>query len=727
VSSRPDSPTRFCFRNSNIHTADSTARSIDTWNGFRGAVPRVSNVVLAIVVVAIALVISTATSYCASAEEPAIFTNKVGSDVNEEGQAVTQHQIAEQSHLFGQNQTAEPKQLVEHKQSAEPNQTAELRHSEQKQHIAWQKWSNDIFEIAVKQNKRVLLDLEAVWCHWCHVMEEKTYHDSAIIKLINTNYLPVKVDQDSRPDLSNRYEDYGWPATIVFSKDGKELQKLQGYIPVKDFLPILKDPEGKHGEDSGSDQSLAAADQQILSAAEQDLSIDQRDVSVNGQLTKAVQAELEQRHKDGYDTKNGGWGFGHKFLYRDTLEYSIGKARSGDKVEEKKAQETLKLEQQLLDPVWGGIYQYSTHNDWKHAHFEKIMEVQAGNMRIYSLAYLYWKDPTYLHVAEEIARYLNTFLRSSDGAFYTSQDADVVQGKHSDKYFSLDDSKRRKQGIPRIDQHIYSRENGWVIQALIGLYQASGKSNYLQQAEAAANWIERNRSLRGGGFKHDNDASTGPYLGDTLAMGRAFLALYTATGNRQWYERAKTASVFIHDHFLKQEEGGPKHVPVGVMTGVPTNPADVTYNLDENVDVARFANLLYRYSGKENDRELAQAAMRYLALPKIALSRQNLVGGVLLANAETSSEPVHITTVGKKSDADAAKFFFTSQTFPSAYKRVDWFDEAEGALPNTDITYPKLAQSAAFLCGKNACSPPIRSTERLSEMMARISHPEVSK
>jgi uncharacterized protein len=694
VSSRPDSPSRFWFRKGNILTADSTARSIDAWNGFRGAASRVS-----IVVLAPALVLSTSTAYCASAEESDIVTNKAGAVVSEERQPVAEQKVAEQKHL------------------AEQNQTSDQRHSDQKQHIEWQKWSNDIFEIAAKQNKHVLLDLEAVWCHWCHVMEAKTYHDPAIVKLVNTNYLPVKVDQDSRPDLSNRYEDYGWPATIVFSKDGKELQKLQGYIPVKEFLPILKAPESKRDNESDPDQSVAAANRQISSA-------DGQDIPVDGQLTKAVQAELEQRHKDGYDTKNGGWGFGHKFLYRDTMEYSIGRARSGDKVEEKKAQETLKLEQQLLDPVWGGIYQYSTHNDWTHAHFEKIMEVQAGNMRIYSLAYLYWKDPTYLHVAEEIAGYLNTFLRSPDGAFYTSQDADVVPGKHSDKYFSLDDSKRRKQGIPRIDQHIYSRENGWVIQALIGLYQASGKSNYLQQAEAAADWIEQDRSLPGGGFKHDKDASAGPYLGDTLAMGRAFLALYTATGNRQWYERAEMASVFIHDHFLKREEGGPRHVAVGVMTGVPTNAADVTYNLDENVDVARFANLLYRYSGKENDKVLAQAAMRYLAVPKIALSRQNLVGGILLANAETSSEPVHITTVGKKSDAEAAKFFFTSQTFPSAYKRVDWFDEAEGALPNTDITYPKLAQSAAFLCGKNACSPPIRSTERLSEMMARISHPK---
>src|SRR3982750_4326240 len=74
--------------------------------------------------------------------------------------------------------------------------------------IVWEKWSDDIFERAKKENKFVLLDLEAVWCHWCHVMAEVTYKDPGVIKLMNSRYIAVRVDQDSRPDLSNRYEDY---------------------------------------------------------------------------------------------------------------------------------------------------------------------------------------------------------------------------------------------------------------------------------------------------------------------------------------------------------------------------------------------------------------------------------------------------------------------------------------------------------------------------------------
>ena len=82
-----------------------------------------------------------------------------------------------------------------------------------------------------REKRLVLLDLVAVWCHWCHVMEETTYRDPEVVAQIRAHFVAVRVDQDSRPDLSNRYEDYGWPATVIFDADGHELVKFAGYIP----------------------------------------------------------------------------------------------------------------------------------------------------------------------------------------------------------------------------------------------------------------------------------------------------------------------------------------------------------------------------------------------------------------------------------------------------------------------------------------------------------------
>jgi thiol:disulfide interchange protein len=93
--------------------------------------------------------------------------------------------------------------------------------------IDWQPWSDKVFAQAAAEHKFVLLDLGAGWCHWCHVMDQLTYSDPEVIKLLREKYIAVRVDQDARPDLANRYEDYGWPATIVFNADRGEIVKRQ--------------------------------------------------------------------------------------------------------------------------------------------------------------------------------------------------------------------------------------------------------------------------------------------------------------------------------------------------------------------------------------------------------------------------------------------------------------------------------------------------------------------
>ena len=170
---------------------------------------------------------------------------------------------------------------------------------------------------------------------------------------------------------------------------------------------------------------------------------------------------------------------------------------TGDAQAEHMARQTLTEQLHLLDPAWGGVYQYSMGGDWNSPHFEKIMQMQAENLRIYSLAYAQWGDPSYLHAAQEIRRYLKTFLTSPEGAFYTSQDADLIEGHHSAEYFALDDAGRRKQGVPRVDKHEYARENGWAIAGLVTLYDATGDTEVLKDATRSARWVLANRALPG--------------------------------------------------------------------------------------------------------------------------------------------------------------------------------------------------------------------------------------
>jgi len=555
--------------------------------------------------------------------------------------------------------------------------------------IQWQPWSDSVFEQAKQEGRFVLLDLGTGWCHWCHVMEEVTYADPAVIDLIRSRYLPVRVDADSRPDLANRYEDYGWPATIVFNSDGGEIVKRQGYIPPKPMASMLQaiidDPSP--GPSILPEPKLSASDHSFLSNPDVE--------------------RLRQRLEDSYDSKNKGWGTVQKFLNWDTIEYCLVSSMEGDTSFARMGRETLAAQLNLIDPIWGGVCQYSTDGDWLHPHFEKIMQMQAENIRIYAEAYAVLGDSIYLSTSKKIYNYLKGFLMSPEGAFYASQDADLIPGEHSADYFKLGDSERGKLGVPRVDQHVYARENGWAINALAMLSAVSGDHQPLDDAIRAANWIIAHRQMDGGGFKHDDTDKAGPYLADTLYMGRAFLELYVVTANRDWLRHAEEAANSIDQQF-KGELGYLTSPSVGTLKSKP--------QIDENADLARFANLLEKYTGIENYGTMAKHAMQFLSIPAIADERGFLVAGILLANRELTTSPLHVTVVGPKNDTAAVSLFRAALKLPGSYKRVEWWDSQEGALPNSDVEYPVLDNAAAFICTNRTCSPPVFSAEKLAKV-----------
>src|SRR3990170_8761307 len=83
--------------------------------------------------------------------------------------------------------------------------------------IQWQEWSKEAFQRASHEDKPVLLSVSAVWCHWCHVMDETSYSDSEVIGTVNGDYIPIRVDADQRPDVDRRYNQGGWPSTVILT------------------------------------------------------------------------------------------------------------------------------------------------------------------------------------------------------------------------------------------------------------------------------------------------------------------------------------------------------------------------------------------------------------------------------------------------------------------------------------------------------------------------------
>jgi uncharacterized protein YyaL (SSP411 family) len=558
--------------------------------------------------------------------------------------------------------------------------------------ISWQAWSDENFAKATSSRKLIILDLEAVWCHWCHVMEETTYSDLNVIQAMKKDFIAVKADQDARPDLSRRYEDYGWPATIIFDGSGKELAKRRGYIEPAEMLKLLQMAKN-HPEKIQADETTQQAP---LNLAE-------------SELTKNLRAKISEA----YDEKEGGLQGGHKYLDHYLIEDQINQALAGDAIAKVRARQTLNSARNLIDPVWGGAYQYSVDGKWTEPHFEKIMSFQSDFITSYAFAYAAWADPHDRKSAEQIVKYIDVFLTSPDGAFYTSQDADVVQGHHSAKYFELSDIERRKQGIPRVDKNIYTRENGWMIDAMTRLYEATGEKTYLERARKSAEWIQAHRQSKNELFNHgENSAQI--YLGDQIAIARGFLSLYSATGDLVWLDRSKAALTKIENKFESVKSKG-------FLTTMPKEKEILApvANLEENLSLARTAILLYHYSGDKIARGIAERAFSFVTSSG-EMNEAYMAPGILLAQHELANPPLHIAVVGSRKEALSRELFNAGLAYPSLYKRVDLQDPSEAILPNSSVKYPVLAKPSAFVCSGVSCSSPISDANALRAKVDRI-------
>ncbi len=233
---------------------------------------------------------------------------------------------------------------------------------------------------------------------------------------------------------------------------------------------------------------------------------------------------------------------------------------------------------------------------------------------------------------------------------------------------------------------------------------------------AAADWVLRERSLPGGGFRHAERDAGGPYLADTVEMGAALLALHRSTGERKWLAAASAAGDFIAKTFIDPKTGGflasaspdAKHLPKPIK------------QREDNATATRFFTLLVAYTGNARDREIAEAGMGYLASPAV-LDAYAFLPDVLSAEEELRNEPVHVTIVGSKDDPRSVALYAAALRYPLAYKRAEWWDKREGKLVHHDVDYPDYPDGpAAFACTRNFCSLPVTDPTAIPAQLDRL-------
>jgi len=369
-------------------------------------------------------------------------------------------------------------------------------------------------------------------------------------------------------------------------------------------------------------------------------------------ISSRLRQKLLYMHVSSFDWELGGLRTPIKFLDRDSIEYSLTQAAVHDKNEERMARLSLMNGMGLLDPANGGIYQFATQNCWDQYHYSKTMAAQAGSLRLYSLAYAALHEHAFLKTARNIHDYLREVLLTADGVFKSVHANQVV---HIDNY----KPGRRKEITP-----VQTHENGWAIEALATYYEFSGDQSALTLAENAAQWIIAERSLCHGGFLADTHRQSRLCLSDNLAMARAFLQLYRTTTDRRFLQLADDTAKFICSHFINASGG--------FNTGTIKSGRNISApQIDENICVSRFLNLLYYYTDKDDYLEMARHGLRYLAIPQVATSRME-EAGILLLDEELSSTPLKIIINGDKNDRKAVKLHQTALRSFGWYKVIHW-------------------------------------------------------
>jgi uncharacterized protein YyaL (SSP411 family) len=319
------------------------------------------------------------------------------------------------------------------------------------QPVDWRPWSAEAFEAARREDKPILLDIGAAWCHWCHVMDRETYESEEIARVINQYYVPVKVDRDERPDIDARYQmavsalsgQGGWPLTAFLTPDGKPFYGGT-YFPPDDRSgrPGMKRvlESIAHNYRAHKDDIVNSADRisEALSGTDQFQAGGQKaSPSIAGRILESIGKMLDAQH--------GGFGQAPKFPHPSALDLLLDRyleTRQNPLL----AAITTTLEGMgrggVYDQLGGGFHRYSVDERWRVPHFEKMPYDNAGLLVNYLRAYQATGNEFFREVALGILSFVETVLSGPEGGFYASQDADYSLEDDGDYFtWTLDEVK----------------------------------------------------------------------------------------------------------------------------------------------------------------------------------------------------------------------------------------------------------------------------------------------
>jgi len=586
------------------------------------------------------------------------------------------------------------------------------------QEIKWVEWSDAAFEKAKKEDRLLLLDITAVWCHWCHVMDETSYSDSETIQLINEKFIPVRVEADQRPDVQNRYLSGGWPTTALLIPSGEVLWSGT-YVPPDQLKAVFHQVEEYYRKNKSS--VLAKVDS-FKTQLNQAVSKPQ---PLPEELDYKAVDEVVHSAIENLDATNGGFGDGQKFPAPATMDLLLLETnlKKNSKAEEVLFK-TLRNQQKLLDPVWGGFYRYATRPDWGSPHYEKMLSANAELLENYVWAYQATGEAEYKKSALEVIRWVEGFMQEPKGGFYGSQDADV--GSHEpdsefiagEEYFELDDSARRKLGVPHVDKNIYSDWNGQMIRAYLAAYPVLQEKKLLDFALASLVRIKKTAWDAKAGMAHNSAAKTivRGLLADQVEVVRAAATAYQVTGRNEYLDFAKEIMAWVLANLQDAKGGGFYSSPLANLSYGNLSFPDKPF--DENSMTALALVELYRLTGEVSYKKGAEHTLKLLS--RFYSTRGYMAGAFAMALRLFGSYPHQIVIVGDLKEKSAQNLHLQALRYYDPNKVVIFLDKKTKPLKLGEIEFPEMEKAALFACRQSLCSAPIFDPATASEKLKKF-------
>ncbi|HUN29246.1 MAG TPA: DUF255 domain-containing protein [Alphaproteobacteria bacterium] len=554
--------------------------------------------------------------------------------------------------------------------------------------IAWNPWSDETFARAQREDKPILLSISAVWCHWCHVMDETSYSDAGVIERINARFVPVRVDNDERPDVNARYNMGGWPTTAFLSPDGSLLTGAT-YLPPEHMLRALDQVADFYAERK---DDIAEKTRKMRGARTR------YEIASAQELSERLVRDFAASLREAYDEEFGGFNEEPKFPQPEVLDFLLTYWRlSNDARFYEIVAHTMRAMAHggMYDAVEGGFFRYSTTRDWTIPHFEKMSEDHAGLLRVLAELELWAPSDMVRGDLHRTIAYVRTVLRDPQTGFFAgSQDADEA-------YYVLPLEERRKLTPPYVDRRSYSNWTAALAGAFAWCGMALEDRSLVDEALFTLDAMHDRLRDDDGLLFHVAAPGEAPritgLLGDQVAYVRALLDAYEISGEPRMLERARVHADATIAAF-GAEDGGfydrVHHDSLGRLE-VPDRPIVDNGLMAENL--LRLASIAHepRY------RELAERTL--LLYAKTFQGAMSFSAAYVRALARYLAPDVSVRVTGEP--AAAVGLRRAARQLPSPFVTV-----------SSEPGYEALA----YVCRGTTCGSPVGRPEEVAAVYAAL-------